>query len=58
MRELDHERVLASLKPVLRKNLFHNENNVILTFKSFEILIIDDELFKPRLLNPIYVPVQ
>ena len=48
---------MPSVKPVLKKNLYHNDNNVILTFKSFEIYLIDDELQKPRLLNPLYVPV-
>lgn len=45
------------MKPLLRKNLFHNDNNVILTFKSFEVFIIDDEFTKPRVFNPVYVPL-
>ena len=34
------DNTLQMIKPVLKKNMMHLQNNVILTFKSFEIVII------------------
>ena len=44
-------------KPVMKKNLNHYNNNVILSFKSAEIYIIDDDFDKSKISSPIYVPI-
>jgi hypothetical protein len=40
---LDLDIILGKTRPVLRKNLLHLNNNAILTFKSVEVLIIEDD---------------
>ena len=56
---------LSMIKPVLKKNMLHLQNNVIVTFKSFEIQVIkslnDDkpgsQVSQHKFFNPIYVPL-
>lgn len=45
-------------KPVLKKSLQHLGSNVILTFKSIEICLIDDAAEKPKVHSPIYIPLR
>ncbi len=46
------------MRPVLKKNDFHLGFSVILTFKSLEILIIDeDQQGGKKIMNPLYVPL-
>lgn len=44
-------------KPVLKKSLQHLGSNVIMTFKSIEIYLIDDTTEKTKVHSPIYVPL-
>lgn len=37
----------------MKKNTYHLGNNVLLTFKSVEVYLIDDE----RILTPLYIPI-
>jgi hypothetical protein len=54
--DVDDEQILKFIKPILKKNLVHMNNNVILTFKSIEIQIYDqDQNGKPKLLNPLFI---
>jgi hypothetical protein len=53
------------VKPIIKKNLTHMSNSVILTFKSIEINIIDfsnditnGSKEKSKIHYPLYVPVQ
>jgi hypothetical protein len=55
--------MLSITKPIIKKNLSHMNNSVILTFKSIEINIIDlnneeEKGVKSKIHYPIYVPVQ
>eukprot|EP00347_Sterkiella_histriomuscorum_P001867 403370376 len=45
------------IKCVLRKNTYHQGNNVILMFKSMEILLIEQGYDKAKIHSPIYLPV-
>ena len=49
--------LMQNVKPVLRKNINHQGNNVILMFKSIEIYLIDSESEKAKVPTPVYVPV-
>lgn len=50
--------MLAKIKPVLRKNLNHYSQNVILTFKSVEIMIFEVIDGKRKVYTPLYIPLQ
>ena len=52
----EKEILLSKAKPILKKNTYHLNNNVILTFKSIEIYFIDEDKGKQKVLTPIYVP--
>ena len=57
------------LKPILRRNCLHNRNNIVVQWKSFEILIFKLEYeqntlgvealkkVSKKILNPVYVPL-
>lgn len=58
-----NQKVLESVKPVLRKQTIHNAKNVVLFFKSIEVQLVEEK-FNPltgkidfRFLSPLYVPV-
>lgn len=54
------EFALSKAKTVAKSGYFHGNDNVILTFRSMEILIEcegDDNELKQRKFSPIYVPV-
>ena len=38
------KKVLAGVKPVLRKQMIHNSKNIFLTFKSIEIQIVEEKI--------------
>lgn len=43
---------------MLKKNVVHLANNVIITFKSIEIMIIDhDDLGRTKVNYPIYIDI-
>lgn len=45
------------MKPVLKRNILHLRNNVIVTLKSFEIWPIIQDGKIQKVLNPVYVPM-
>ena len=40
------ESSLETIKPVMRRNMLHNRNNAIVTWKSFEIIVISQTYVK------------
>ena len=58
---------LSMVRPVLKKNCLHLQNNIILTWKSFEIYVVKmlskeqqiaEKINQPyKFFNPIYVPI-
>jgi len=62
MNEYVHK-VLAGVKPVLRKQTIHNSKNIFLVFRSIEIQIIEEkwnEVLKEqefKYFTPLYIPV-
>lgn len=58
-----NQRVIESMKPMLRKQTVHNSKNVLLLFKSIEVQLVEEKLNKAsgkmdyRFLSPIYVPI-
>lgn len=61
------DRQINMIKPILRRNCLHLRNNIVVTWKSFEIQVIrleyagaegsDNNALQPRYLNPVYVPM-
>ena len=49
---------LNRIKPVLRKNCFNQGNNVIVSWRSFEIWLIKQENNSVKIQNPIYIPLE
>jgi len=58
-----NQRVLETVKPVLRKQTIHNAKNVVLFFKSIEVQLVSEKFNKQtgkidfKFLSPMYVPV-
>ena len=56
-----HDYLLKILKPVLKKNIMHSNNNVIMTFRSIEIQIFEDLIVdgekRTRSMMPLFVPL-
>ena len=52
---LDSASLHKTIKPVLKKNVFHFQQNAIIVFKSIEITIQDEE--RLRTYQTIYVPL-
>jgi len=49
---------LSLIKPVLKRNFFHMGNSVIVSWKSFEIWLVNQDLnMQTKVLNPIYLPL-
>lgn len=48
------------LKPALKRNTLHMRNNVIVSWKSFEIWVIQQgvDFGSSKILNPLYVPME
>lgn len=56
----EREEILKYLKPALKRNTLHMRNNVIVSWKSFEIWVIQQgvDLASSKILNPLYVPME
>ena len=49
---------LSLIKPVLKRNFFHLGNSVIVSWKSFEVWLINQEKSThAKVLNPLYLPL-
>ena len=48
---------LTMIKPVLKRSLYHYGQPVILTFKSFEVWLIQQTQSTVKISNPIYIPL-
>lgn len=47
------------MKPLLRKNTYHNNMSMTLIFKSFEVFLYEQGLDqKPKMHSPVYVNLQ
>ena len=58
-----NQRILETIKPVLRKQTIHSSKNVLLMFKSIEVQLVEEKINSTtekaeyKFLSPIYVPV-
>ena len=59
-----NQRILESVKPVLRKQTVHNSKNVVMFLKSIEIQLVEERFNTQtgksdyKFLSPLYVPMQ
>lgn len=45
------------LKPVLKRSCYHQGTPVIISFKSFEVWLIQQSQVQTKIHNPIYIPL-
>jgi len=58
-----NQKILETIKPVLRKQTIHSSKNVLLMFKSIEVQLVEEKMntatgkAEYKFLSPIYVSV-